>query len=53
MRAVADALPRDDVPEMIVENDPVVNDGLGDTAMVLVPEKMMFAPAMRLETGLL
>ena len=51
--AVAEALPRDDVPEMIVENDPVVNDGLGDTAMVLVPEKMMFAPAMRLEIGLL
>lgn len=53
VRAVADAFPKLDVPEINVENVPVVKDGLEDTAMVLVPEKMTFAPAMRFEIGLL
>jgi hypothetical protein len=45
VRAVADALPKVEVPEMRVENVPVVNDGLGDIPIVLVPEKMILAPA--------
>jgi hypothetical protein len=52
-RAVADALPRDDVPDVSVEKTPVVNVGLAESAMVLVPEKTMFDPATKLETGLL
>ena len=51
--AVAEALPRDDVPEMRVENVPVVKDGLRVVAMVLVLVKMMLDPAMRFDTGLL
>jgi hypothetical protein len=50
---VAEALPKDEVPEVSVENTPVVNDGLADTEMVLVPENMMLAPATRLAIGLL
>lgn len=45
---VADALPNVEAP---LEN--VVNDGLGDTAMVEVEEKMMLAPAVKYETGVL
>ena len=44
MSAVAVAVPRDEVPEINVENVPVVNEGLGVIAMVLVPEKRMLAP---------
>ena len=51
--AVAEAFPRVEVPAMRVENVPVVKLGLGETEMVFVPEKMMFAPATRLEIGLL
>ena len=53
MRAVAEAFPRVEVPEMRVENVPVVKVGFGETAIVLVPEKMMLAPAIKLEIGLL
>jgi hypothetical protein len=51
--AVADALPSDDVPEVRVENVPVVNDGLEEILIVLVPEKITFAPAVRNDTGVL
>lgn len=47
------ALPRDEVPEMSVEKVPVVKVGLGDTAIVLVPERVIFDPATKLEIGLL
>ena len=50
VRAVDEALPKDDVPEMRVENVPVVNVGLEETAIVLVPEKVMLAPATRTES---
>lgn len=50
---VAEALPSVEVPEMSVENVPVVKDGLEEMAIVFVPEKMMFDPATRLESGLL
>ena len=49
--AVAEAFPSVEVPEMSVENIPVVNDGLGVTAMVEVPEKRIFAPALKKEIG--
>jgi hypothetical protein len=42
-----------EVPAMIVEKVPVVNEGLGLMEMVLVPEKRTFAPATRLAIGLL
>jgi hypothetical protein len=51
--AVADALPRVDVPEVSVEKIPVVKVGLAERAIVLVEEKTMFDPAVRLATGLL
>jgi hypothetical protein len=51
VRAVADALPKVEVPEMSVENVPVVNDGLGVIAIVLVPEKRMLDPAFRNAIG--
>jgi len=41
-------VPRVDDAEVIV-----VKDGFGDTAIVEVPEKMMFAPAVRNDTGVL
>lgn len=50
---VDEALPNDDVPDTSVENVPVVNDGLEESAMVLVEEKVMLAPATRTERGLL
>jgi hypothetical protein len=53
VRAVADALPSDEVPEMSVEKVPVVNDGLEETEIVLVPEKTMLAPAVKNDTGVL
>jgi hypothetical protein len=53
VRAVADALPRDEVPEVRVENVPVVNEGLAVILIVLVPEKMTLAPAVRNDTGVL
>ena len=53
MSAVADALPREEVPEMSVEKVPVVKEGLGVIAMVLVPEKITLAPATRFAIGLL
>jgi hypothetical protein len=49
----ADAVPRDEVPAVSVEKIPVVKVGLRETAMVLVPEKMMLDPATRFATGLL
>jgi hypothetical protein len=52
-REEANAFPRDEVPEVSVEKTPVVKVGLRETAMVLVPEKMMLDPATRLATGLL
>jgi hypothetical protein len=52
-RDVAVALPNVEVPEVRVENTPVVNVGLGDTAMVLVPENVMLEPVVRNDTGLL
>ena len=51
MSAVAEALPSDEVPEISVEKVPVVNEGLGVIAMVLVPEKRMLAPALKYESG--
>ena len=36
---------------MSVENVPVVKDGLGVIAIVLVPEKRIFAPALKNEIG--
>ena len=48
-----DALPSVEVPEVRVENTPVVNVGLEETAMVLVPENVIFAPATSTESGLL
>jgi hypothetical protein len=48
---VADAFPRVEVPEMSVENVPVVNDGLGVTPMVEVPEKRRLEPALKNEIG--
>ena len=53
MRAEEDALPRDDVPDVSVEKIPVVKVGLAESAMVLVPEKVIFDPATKLEIGLL
>ena len=49
--AVAEALPSDEVPEISVEKVPVVNEGLGVIAIVLVPEKRMLAPALKYESG--
>jgi hypothetical protein len=49
--AVADAFPRVEVPEVSVENVPVVNVGLGVREMVLVPEKLIFDPALKNEIG--
>ena len=51
--AVAEALPSVDVPAMSVEKVPVVNDGEATTPMVLVPERRMFVPAIKLAIGLL
>lgn len=48
---VAEAFPRDEVPEVSVENIPVVNVGLGVTPIVEVPEKTMLDPAVRYVTG--
>ena len=53
MSAVAEALPREEVPEMRVEKVPVVKEGLGVIAIVLVEEKRTLAPATRLAIGLL
>ena len=44
-------LPVVDVPEIRVENVPVVNDGLGVIPIVLVPEKSTLAPALKKEIG--
>ena len=51
VRAVAEALPRVEVPEMRVENVPVVKDGLGVIAIVEVPEKRTLLPALKNEIG--
>ena len=51
MRAVAVALPRVEVPETRVENVPVVNVGLSVVEMVDVPEKAIFAPALKYAIG--
>lgn len=53
MRAVAEAFPRVEVPEIRVENVPVVKLGFGVIAIVLVPEKRMLAPAVKYDTGVL
>jgi hypothetical protein len=45
--AVAEAFPRDDVPEMSVEKVPVVKDGLGVREMVEVEEKRRLDPALK------
>jgi hypothetical protein len=47
VKLVEDALPSVDVPEMSVENVPVVNVGLGVIPMVDVPEKVTFDPALK------
>jgi hypothetical protein len=44
-------LPVVEVPEMRVEKVPVVKDGLGVSAIVEVPEKRIFAPALKNEIG--
>jgi hypothetical protein len=49
--AVDEALPRDDVPEVIVEKIPVVKVGLSVVAIVPVEERTMFDPAFRKEIG--
>ena len=49
--AVADALPKEDVPEMRVENVPVVNVGLGASEMVEVPVNTMLDPALKYAIG--
>jgi hypothetical protein len=51
VRAVADALPRDEVPEVRVEKTPVVKVGLRVVAIVPVEERMIFDPAFRKEIG--
>ena len=51
MRELAVVLPVVEVPEISVENVPVVNDGLGVIAMVEVPEKRMLFPALKNEIG--
>jgi hypothetical protein len=53
VRADEEALPRVEVPEVSVENTPVVNVGLGLSPMVLVDEKTMFDPAIKNDAGLL
>ena len=53
MRAVAEAFPRVEVPEIRVENVPVVKLGFGVIAIVLVPEKRMLAPLVKYDTGVL
>ena len=53
MSAVAEAFPRDEVPAMSVEKVPVVKVGEATREIVLVPEKVTFVPATRLDTGLL
>jgi autonomous glycyl radical cofactor GrcA len=50
---VVEALPNVEVPAVSVENMPVVNVGLGDSAIVLVPEKRTLDPAVKNDTGLL
>ena len=50
-RDVAVALPRVEVPEMRVENVPVVNEGLGVIAIVEVPERRMLDPALKYAIG--
>ena len=50
-RVVAVALPSVEVPEMSVENVPVVKVGLGVIPIVDVEEKRILAPAVRYETG--
>ena len=47
MRAVAEAFPSVDVPEVSVEKIPVVKVGLGVTPIVEVEEKTMLDPAVR------
>jgi hypothetical protein len=47
VRAVADAFPSVEVPEVSVEKIPVVNVGLGVTPIVEVEEKTMLEPAMK------
>ena len=51
MRAVDDAFPSVEVPEITVEKVPVVNVGLGVIAMVEVPEKRILAPVLKKEIG--
>jgi hypothetical protein len=51
VRAVAEALPSDEVPEINVEKVPVVNVGLEVIAIVEVPEKRRLDPALKNEIG--
>jgi hypothetical protein len=51
--AVAEAFPRDDVPEVRVENVPVVKVGLLVMEIVEVPEKRTLAPWVKYEIGVL
>lgn len=51
VKLVVEAFPRVEVPEIRVENVPVVNVGLSVVAIVEVPEKMIFAPALKYAIG--
>lgn len=51
MRDVADALPTVEVPEVSVENTPVVKVGLSVVAIVEVEVKTILSPAVKNETG--
>jgi hypothetical protein len=58
VRLVADAFPSVDVPEVIVENTPVVLStvvkvGVADIEIVEVEERITLVPAVRYATGVL
>ena len=53
VNAVAEAIPKDDVPDIKVENVPVVNTGLVVTEIVEVLDNTMFDPAVKCVFGLL
>jgi hypothetical protein len=52
-RAVEDARPSEEVPDIKVENVPVVNTGLVVTEIVEVLDNTMFDPAVKYVFGLL
>ena len=53
VKAVADAIPSEEVPDINVENVPKVKVGLSTTAIVEVPESNILDPAFRYVIGLL